>query len=63
MWAAEYVNLENLVHLLVGEFVTFPEGGIGEMQALEMLSEPLSSQFNFFKILAAKESEEGEYRS
>ncbi|VAI54529.1 unnamed protein product [Triticum turgidum subsp. durum] len=33
------VNLENLVHLLIGEFVEFPEGGIGKMQALETLKQ------------------------
>ncbi|VAI42870.1 unnamed protein product [Triticum turgidum subsp. durum] len=33
------VNLEKLVHLLIGEFVKFPEGGIGKMQALETLKQ------------------------
>nr|UBY07124.1 NBS-LRR disease resistance protein [Dasypyrum villosum] len=33
------VNLEKLVHLIIGEFVKFPEGGIGKMQALETLKQ------------------------
>ncbi|XP_044418353.1 disease resistance protein RGA5 isoform X1 [Triticum aestivum] len=33
------VNLEKLVHLLIGEFVKFPEGGISKMQALETLKQ------------------------
>ncbi|XP_044952563.1 disease resistance protein RGA5-like isoform X1 [Hordeum vulgare subsp. vulgare] len=33
------VNLEKLAHLLIGEFVKFPEGGIEKMQALETLKQ------------------------
>jgi disease resistance protein RPM1 len=33
------LNLEKLAHLIIGEFVRFPEGGIGKMQALETLKQ------------------------